>query len=329
MLEYIILTKPAEKEDKNTIKLMNGQILQAGLKKDVESIESYLDHVDWAEHFEKHSKMPLKNHYYFVNGAIRIRRYLADDNLKLFPLKPYLNMQGSVYYRAKAEDILFQFDKKIKELFPDAEYKLKIKYLACCTIQPRIMLQKGDSKQIRSIFHEFKLADAVDKTEYEQRTIHAELKYEEDYEEYLEDYYDCPKCDPNPCWGRYLEKQPEQDEHDEFYEQKMPKRSKGSPKAFCFGTRTKERPVCKEIIELGCWKLTLEELLSRIDKPKEDDVLEALIEERRMRVLTGKIKISLADKPIDFYEITETDIEPYKKLIELEEKGLIKGYHAK
>jgi hypothetical protein len=49
MLEYIIITRPAETEAENTIRLLDNQLLQAGIKKDIETLESYLIHMNWAE----------------------------------------------------------------------------------------------------------------------------------------------------------------------------------------------------------------------------------------------------------------------------------------
>jgi len=239
MTEYIIITKPAEKESENTINLLDGTVLQAGLKKDIESIESYLRHMNWAEHFEKCSERKLKNHYYFVNGAIRIRRYPEDQNLEFFPLKPYTNTQGSVFYRAKAADILFQFDKKIKEEFPEAKYKLKIKHLACCIMQPRIAFDRGNLKQIKEAFPEFLIDDRADKTEYNSQIMPPGLEYEEDYEEHRWDYYDCERCDPLPCWAPMPKERPSEDPHEGFYDQKVPKKGKGSPRKKCLGTKSK------------------------------------------------------------------------------------------
>lgn len=239
MQEYIIITKPAEKESESTITLLDGKILQAGLKKDTESLESYLRHINWAENYEKDSGRVLKKQYYFMNGAIRIRRYTEDHNLEFFPLKPYTNMQGAVFYRAKAADILFQFSKKIKEMFPEAEYKLKINHLACCILQPRIVFDKANLKQIKEAFPEFLIEDGSDETEYEPQVIPPELTYEEDYEEHRWDYYDCPRCDPDPCWKPMPKEHPSEDPHEDFYDKKVPKKGKGSPKKKCFGTRSK------------------------------------------------------------------------------------------
>lgn len=332
MQEYIIITRPAEKESESTIKLMDGKILQAGLKKDIESLESYLIHLNWVEMFERDSHQPLKNHYYFIDGAIRIRRYPEDQNLEIFPLKPHTNTQGSVFYRTKAADILFQFDKKIKQLFPEAEHTLKIRHIACCMLQPRIKFNEEGLKKIRNTFPEFPAPENVDETEYKPQIIPPEINYEEEYENDHCGYYDCKRCDPDPCWGRYTEIRPEEeDAHEEFYEQKVPKRSRGSPRAYCLGTRTRCRPpMDKETIELGYWKLSSEELLSRIKNPEKDDVLDSLLEERSWRVLDGKITLSI--KPInlcEFDELLASEEWPYAKLQRLEEKGLIKEYHAK
>ena len=330
MTEYIILTKPAEKMTENTIVLSNKVLTQVGLKKDTETLESYLSHLDWAEHFEKYGGRPLMKHLYFVDGAIRIRWHTADHPHKYLPLKPYTNTQGCMHSLPKAANILYHFDKKLKEILPEPEYQLKIKHIACCRLQPRIAFKKADLKKINKTFPEFHATEDLDTEDFEPSIIPAGLKYDEDYSEH-DGYYDCPRCDPDPCWGRYREEKPEEDPTEEFYEQKTPKRNKGSPRAFCFGTRKKDLPAGKRTIELGYWKLSSEELLSRINNPKQDDVSEALVDERRMRVLTGKIKISLTDQPMHFdclAEILAANQGCYAQLMELEEKGLIKEYHA-
>jgi hypothetical protein len=332
MLEYIIITKPAEKEDKNTIKLMNNQILQAGLKKDIEPLDDYIRHMEGdLRSIEVNGKHLFNTHYYFVEGGIRILHYWKDRPLEFMPLKPASNIEGSMHYYTRAVDILYQFDKKLKEIFPEAKYKLIVKHHDCCLLQPRIVFKKNYTKPIRDAFPEFRLEEKIDETEYEPRIIPLGFKYEEDYKEHLNGYYDCRRCDPMPCWGDYVEETPKQDPTDEFCDQKVPRRTKGSPRAHCFGTRTRELPEGTVTYELGYWKLSSEELLDRIKNPKKDDILNALIDERRMRVYTGRITISMEGGPIKFQElegILQSDKGPIAELIKLEEKGLIKEYHA-
>jgi len=333
MQEYIIITRPAEKEGKHTITLMDGKILQAGLRKDVETLEDYIQNLECTlKSMEVNGEDRFNTHYYFVDGAIRLNHYWKDRPLDIRPLKPEANLHGSVNYHAKAVDILYQFDKKLKEMFPEAEYKLKVKYHACCVMQPRLIFKMYNTKPILRAFPEFKLADKIDETKYDVNVIPPELKYEDDYTDHYYDYYDCPRCDNSPCWGRYREEKPEEDPHDEFYEQKTPKRSRGSPRAHCFGTRIKEYPAETELVEMGYWKLSTEELFSRIENPRKSDDLTLLIDERTSRIFSGKVKILLTDKPIGFNELGDIlvpDIEAGKKLAELEKRGLIKGYHAK
>ena len=296
MLEYIIITKPAEKEDKNTIKLMNNQILRAGLKKDIEPLDE-------------------------------------DLSPEFRGLNPFPNIEGSMHYYTRTVDILYQFDNKLKEIFPEAEYRLIVKHHDCCLLQPRIIFKTNHTKPIREAFPEFRLDEKIDETEYEPRIIPLGFKYEEDYKEHLNGYYDCRRCDPNPSWAMARKVKPKEDPHEKFFEQKVPKREKGSPKAHCIGTKTKDWPPDEQYEFLNYWKLSSEELLSKIaeyEKTGHED-LNALLEERRMRILTRRIKISLTDKPIDFYELGDmlvADKEPYVKLRELEEKGLIKEYYA-
>jgi shikimate kinase len=83
--------------------------------------------------------------------------------------------------------------------------------------------------------------------------------------------------------------------------------------------------------------LSSDEVISRIQqyeaKPvsskTESDALEALLKERRQRVLEGKIALIFDDnKPIAFPELTEIlrQDNAAKVLQGLEEKGLIRGY---
>jgi len=243
MLEYIIITKPAEKEGKNTIKLSNGEILQAGLARDIETLDAYLRHINWAEWYANQGPAGLKNHYYFINGAIRIERCYKDRDFIIFPLKPAPNLQGSVWYCGKAVDILYQLDKLMKKEFPETEYELKIKYQACCTIQPRIIFKKENIKQIRDTLLEFYVQDIIDKEEkeWDLQIIPPDLKYETDYSEH-DDYYDCRRCDPDPNWAPLKKEKPEEDPQEKFLEQKVPKREKGNPRANCFGTKNKRPP---------------------------------------------------------------------------------------
>lgn len=334
MLEYIIITKPAEKEGRNTIKLMDGQILQAGLKKDIEPLDDYIHRMEGdLKSIDVNGKHLFNTHYYFVEGGIRILYYWKDRPLEFMPLKPASNIEGSMHYYTRAVDILYQFDNKLQEIFPEAEYGLIVKHHDCCLLQPRIVFKTQYTKSIRETFPEFRLDEKIDETEYEPRIIPLGFKYEEDYEEHMRDYYDCRRCDPYPSWAMARKIKPEEDPHKEFLEQNVPRRKKGSPRANCIGTKTKDLPPDEQYEFLNYWKLSSEELLSRIaeyEKTGHED-LNALLEERRLRVWDGRITISMTGKPSKFQDlegILRSDDGPIAEIIKLEEKGLIKEYHA-
>ncbi|MCK4590055.1 MAG: hypothetical protein KAT77_06435 [Nanoarchaeota archaeon] len=165
--EYIILTKdlPEYREEPNVIQLRDGQILQVGLKKDEEDLEEYIKAVN-----------KLSESVY------------RDHNIRVV-WEP--NKEGAVSNYFEAGDILFQFEKKFKELFFGVQYILKIYHYSWASFEPRIKFKSEINSEILKTFPEFESKKSWVK--YQIQYMPKGLVYEDDYSfhegyfEYLED----------------------------------------------------------------------------------------------------------------------------------------------